>query len=70
MQVELGAMPMQQIVELLQHTSLFLGYHGAAFDNIVFLPRGATVLEILPKGSEHAPLYPAIAHRTGKEFAR
>ncbi|KAF6252431.1 hypothetical protein COO60DRAFT_1628548 [Scenedesmus sp. NREL 46B-D3] len=36
----------------------------------VFLPRGAAVLEILPKGTEHSPLYPSLAHRTGKEFGR
>jgi len=61
---------MQDIVLLLDKTSIMLGYHGAAFDNLVFLPRAASVLEILPKGTMHPPLYPTLAHRTGKNFAR
>ncbi|WIA11932.1 hypothetical protein OEZ85_012014 [Tetradesmus obliquus] len=69
-QVELGTLPIKEVVLLLEKTSLFLGYHGAGFDNMVFLPRGAAVLEILPKGTAHSPLYPSLAHRTGKTFTR
>jgi hypothetical protein len=43
---------------------------GASFENLIFLPRGAYVLEILPLGTEHSPLYPSLAARTAKEFAR
>lgn len=35
----MGAENITNIVTLLERTSLFLGYHGAAFDNLVFLPR-------------------------------
>lgn len=43
---------------------------GASFGSLVFLPRGAYILEILPLGTQHSPLYPSLAARTGKEFAR
>jgi hypothetical protein len=58
-------------------TRLFLTYlgfvsyfAGAEFDNLVFLPRGAYILGILPNSTQHSPLYPSLAARTGKEFAR
>eukprot|EP00775_Hariotina_reticulata_P006096 gene6096-6333_t len=69
-QIEFTSLTMPEVVRLLNTTSLFVGYHGAAFDNCVFLPRGAYILEILPQGTTHAPLYPTLAHRTGKEFVR
>eukprot|EP00775_Hariotina_reticulata_P012956 gene12956-13085_t len=69
-QIEFSNVSMPETVKLLNTTSVFVGYHGAAFDNCVFLPRGAYILEILPRGTTHAPLYPTLAHRTGKEFVR
>lgn len=41
--------------QVLEGTSLFLGYHGAALAFTMFLPRGAYLLELMPKGSGHAP---------------
>jgi capsular polysaccharide biosynthesis protein len=61
---------MLEAVKLLNTTTLLVGYHSAAFNNCVFLPRGAYILEILPQGTTNAPLYPTLAHRTGKEFVR
>lgn len=43
----MSSMNMTDIVELLDKTSLFLGYHGAAFDNLVFLPR-VSIMHISP----------------------
>ena len=38
---------------------MLVGYHGAALDLVFWLPRGAAMLEIYPKGSTHTPLYAA-----------
>ncbi|KAF6252432.1 hypothetical protein COO60DRAFT_524676 [Scenedesmus sp. NREL 46B-D3] len=69
-QVDLSATPIEQVVKLLDQTALLIGHLGAGFENLIFLPRGAYILEILPLGSHHSPLYPSLASRTGKEFAR
>uniref|UniRef100_A0A383VX01 Glycosyltransferase 61 catalytic domain-containing protein n=1 Tax=Tetradesmus obliquus TaxID=3088 RepID=A0A383VX01_TETOB len=69
-QVDLGVLPTDEVVKLLNQTALLMGYRGASFGSLVFLPRGAYILEILPLGTQHSPLYPSLAARTGKEFAR
>lgn len=68
--VEFSEKSLREAILLLGKTSLFLGVHGAAFDNLIFLPRGAFVMEILPFGTSHTALYPARAGSTGKFFVR
>jgi capsular polysaccharide biosynthesis protein len=39
----------RQQVELMQHTSLLISIHGAGLANMMFMPLGSKVLELIPK---------------------
>jgi hypothetical protein len=69
-QVEFYGLSLADTVALLETVDLFIGYHGAAFDNTPFLARGAYVIEIMPNRSTHEPLYASKASTTGKFFVR
>jgi hypothetical protein len=69
-QVEFYAVSLADMAALLGTVDVFIGYHGAAFDNTPFLARGAYVIEIMPNGSTHEPLYATKACTTGKFFVR
>ena len=45
---ELGGLPLSAQIDLLGHATHVVGVHGAGLANILFAPRGARVLEILP----------------------
>jgi hypothetical protein len=70
LQVEFNHLSLAETVRLLETVDVFVGYHGGAFDNVPFLPRGAYVIEIMPNGSVHEPLYANRAMTTGKFFIR
>jgi hypothetical protein len=70
LQVEFAHLSLADTVSLLETVDVFIGYHGAAFQNVPFLPRGAYVFEILPQHSTHEPLYASRATTTGKFFVR
>jgi capsular polysaccharide biosynthesis protein len=70
LQVEFNQLSLAETVRLLETVDVFIGLHGGAFDNVPFLPRGAYVIEIMPKGSTHEPLYANRAMTTGKFFIR
>lgn len=42
--------PIQEVIDLLSHTDLLIGMHGAGWTNAVFLKRGASALQLLPYG--------------------
>lgn len=44
-----------QTVDLMQHTDVLLGMHGAGWANAIFLKRGAVGLQLFPYGWEKAP---------------
>jgi capsular polysaccharide biosynthesis protein len=69
-QVEFNELSMNEAIVLLETVDVFVGLHGGAFDNVPFLPRGAYVVEIMPRGSAHEPLYANRALTTGKYFIR
>jgi hypothetical protein len=69
-QVEFYGLSLADTAAVLETVDVFIGYHGAAFDNTPFLARGAYVVEIMPNGSTHEPLYATKACTTGKLFIR
>lgn len=54
-------------IELMQRSALFLSMHGSSLNDIIFMPRGAVVLELLPFkfSSDH---YKKIAIRSGLHY--
>ncbi len=43
------ALNLKQQIELMQETKVLAGVHGAGLTNLMFLPKGATVLEFMPE---------------------
>jgi hypothetical protein len=42
-------LPMKKQIQLMQETKILAGLHGAGLTNLIFLPKGATVLEFMPE---------------------
>ena len=42
--------PMLEAIDLLSHTDVLLGMHGAGWTNGLFIKRGAAALQMLPFG--------------------
>jgi hypothetical protein len=45
--------------------TLFIAIHGAAHTNMLFMPRGATVVEIMPPDATYEPFYSQMARTLG-----
>lgn len=71
--VEFGLLSPSQSIELVKNARYFVAQRGAALMNIVFMPRGSFVLEIMPKEMKHKPnadLYRSIARARGLRYSR
>eukprot|EP00727_Mastigamoeba_balamuthi_P001918 m51a1_g11723 putative protein o-linked-mannose beta- -n-acetylglucosaminyltransferase 2 (406) ;mRNA; f:103391-104875 len=61
--VQLEDMPFAQQVRLVSEAALFVAIHGSAMSNILFLPPGASALELFPYGFER-PTFKGISMKT------
>ncbi|MEE4209672.1 MAG: glycosyltransferase 61 family protein [Parvularcula sp.] len=58
----------KEFIELLSDCAVFAGFHGAAFANLIFLPRDASVLEVYT--SEQEPWFPRLAQVCGVTYRK
>lgn len=52
-----------------QQTALMVSMHGASLSNVIFLPRGSTVLELFPYLFQ-SEAYHGICRRSGLEYVK
>ncbi len=63
---------LKQQIELMQETKVLAGLHGAGLTNLMFLPKGATVLEFMPEefaAYAHPFPYRSLAHAVQVKYA-
>ena len=56
-EIDFGALPFMQTVELLQSTDVLAGIHGAGLSNGLFMRANATLIEILGEAFAELPTY-------------
>ncbi|CAI5487020.1 unnamed protein product [Closterium sp. Naga37s-1] len=47
--------PFDQVVHTMRHTAFAMGMHGSALANLIFLPSGASALELIPYKYRYFP---------------
>lgn len=64
----------RESIDLMQGCSIFVAQRGAAMMNLLFMPAGASVVEIYPKdmdyGDQHADLYRRACDELGLKYVR
>jgi hypothetical protein len=60
--VNLAALPRAEQLALLARTSIFIAVHGSSFANLLWLPSGASVLELFPFGFQR-PTYEGVCRQ-------
>ncbi|CAI5975217.1 unnamed protein product [Closterium sp. NIES-64] len=50
--------PFDQVIHTMRHTAFAIGMHGSALANLIFLPSGASALELIPYKYRYFPYLP------------